>query len=73
LNAGVLNKLGDSIAAAQSNRLSSHSGSVNNFHFGSITINGDSNLSAQEVERIIEKNLITLMKKSMFRGSRGTF
>lgn len=48
-------------------------GSVMNFHFGTITVNGDPSISSADIEKMLEKQLTKIMKKSLFRGARGVF
>ena len=55
----------------QSSRRSSES--VMNFHFGSITVNADPSISSADIEQMLEKQMTQIMKKSLFRGSRGSF
>ena len=44
---------------------------VMNFHFGSITINGTPDLTANMVRDMIERTLPGIVKSSLLRGSRG--
>ena len=52
---------------------SSRSESVMNFHFGSITVNADPSISSSDIEKMLERQMTQIMKKSLFRGSRGVF